>query len=157
MVEFIGGRSPPAQVLNELMCIDGIALAHMKCRNHFADGIEGNIGVLVAKFGILFPLSGFHRTLFLANERPNLIAFDGPTANAVHLLLHHLFALRADLHQELHDGFIVYTSHAYNGADRTALGKSGDNSEFFSGFRIFMGPPWLEITEGVYCRLPLRV
>ncbi len=29
--------NPPAQVLNELMRIDGIALAHMKGRNHFTD------------------------------------------------------------------------------------------------------------------------
>ena len=81
------------------------------------------LGVLVAKFRIRFPFGGFHYALRFAHEGPNLITFDRLTANAAHLFLHRLFALRADLHQELHDGFLVYAGHADSGADRTAFGE----------------------------------
>jgi anti-sigma regulatory factor (Ser/Thr protein kinase) len=85
------------------------------------------------------PLIGFHDALFLADEFPNFIALNGVAANAVHLLLHDLFALRADLHQELHDGFLMNASHTDNGADRTAFGESRDNRELLFGLQYVHG------------------
>lgn len=117
------------QILDESVRIDRITLPDVEGGDELGYGVQGNICVLVPKFRVGFPLVGFHHALFFADERPDFITLDGFTANAVHLRLHHLFALGADLDQELHDRFLVHASHADNGADRTALGERGDNSE----------------------------
>jgi hypothetical protein len=52
-----------------------------------------------------------------------------------------LLTARSHFHQQLHDGFLMYAGHADYRTDRTALSESGDNSQLFSAFSTFMGPP----------------
>ena len=101
-----------AQILDEVMRIDRIALAHMEGGNDLGNRIKRNVGVGIPKFRIGLSFAGLHDAFLLAHEGPNFIAFDGLTANAAHSFIHHLPTAGSYLYQELHDRFLVYAGHA---------------------------------------------
>jgi len=152
-----GPVNTSAQIFDEIVSISRIPLTHMEGRNHFADRIERNVSIGISKLRIGFPLWRFHDAFLLLDEGPDFVALDRLAANSSHLLVQHLPAPFSYLDQQPHDGFLWTPVMRDPERIEQPSVRAEITASFFSGFSTFMGPPWMEIPEGVYLGLPLLV